>query len=596
MTDSAAMTPAPNTFAQTITGSADSAKTIISQNPIENDFNDLKAGATIAYSITDHNNQTITNTYTKATATTAINDFLAQIQSDAGGAIASLDSSGNLLLTDSLTGASDLAINSFTMTDTAAQAPVSFSSTVSTTGNAGQGDKGNTVQTVSSDGDIETAFGLLAIGSTITYAGVDHNGNTVANSFTKTAGDTVGDFVGQVQQSFLGTADVAIVSGHLTITDKTAGASRLALSTLSATDYTTKVTTAFSMSATNTGKNGAGVMSVGRDAMYTLDGLTMDSSDNNVDGVIAGTTIQLHKASAGETVQTTLTRDSDAIKANIQKLLDAYNSLQTFVTDETKMADPNDSSSKAGDLENDSTVKSLLSRIRQQLMQPSGFTTDSYNSLTMIGVKTDASTGQMSMDDTQFAKAMTNFDQVERFFVTTGVGASSNIVLGRSTKDTQSGTYNLRETNGSGAYDPNYLSLQAAGNLANMWYTSDSRNGDIVTFSSGPAMGLSLTSPAGIIGSGNTSSYTFSMGLGDSLNNLFNDMIDPTTGIISQHETSLNDQITDANSRASDLQTRVNDYHDRLVKQFAAMETAMNTMKTQEQNMLSALGTTSTTA
>jgi flagellar hook-associated protein 2 len=459
------------------------------------------------------------------------------------------------------------------------------------------GDKGNTAQTISSAGDIETAFGGLAVNSTITYAGTDHNGNAITDSFTKTAGATISDFVAQVKQSFLGTVDVSVVSGNLIITDKTAGSSKLALTTLSTTDKDTAAVTSYATAATVIGKAGAGVMSVGRDAFYSLDGLTMTSADNSVEDVIAGTTVELHKASAGETVPVTLTRDTDAIKAKIQKLVDAYNALQTFVTDETKRADPNDSTSTAGELSGDSTVKDILNRVRQQLMQPSAFSGEAYNSLTMIGVKTDPSTGQMSIDDTQFTKAITtSFDEVENFFVTTGAGDNSNITLGRKTSATQSGIYNLRETDGSGAYDTNYLSIQLAGNAANPWYTSDTRNGDIVTFSSGPVTGLSLTSPAGTIGSGNTSSYTFSVGLGDGLNDLITSLTDARTGVIALHETSLNDQITETNKRADELQTRVDGYHDRLVKQFAAMEQALQTMKTQESNMLSALGLTSSSS
>jgi flagellar capping protein FliD len=518
MNDTAAQPPAANVFASTVTGAVGVAQIISSQSPMATDFDNLKAGATIDYGVTDHSGATVTNTFTKTTATTSINDFLAQIQSDSGGAVASLDGAGNLVLTDSQTGVSQLAVNSFTMTDMAAQAPTTFSAAVTSSGNNGQGEKGTTTQSLTSTSNITAAFGALAVGSTITYAGMDHNGNTVSNSFYKTAGATINDFVTQVQQSFMGTADVSVNAGNLVITDKTAGSSRLALTTLSATDKDSQLTTAYTMDATVTGKNGAGVMSVGRDAFYSLDGLTMSSTDNSVESVIAGTTIQLHKASTGETVQATLSRDTDAIKAKVQKLVDAYNALQTFVTDQTKMADPNNKDSTAGDLAGDSTVKNILDRVRQQLMQRSGFAGESYNSLTMIGIKTDPTTGQMSIDDTQFSKAMTNgFDEVEHLFVTSGTGDNSNIILGRKTADTQSGTYTLRETDNTGTYSTNYLSIQLANDPTGTWYTSDLRNGDIVTFSSGPAKGLSLTSPAGIIGSGNTSSYTFSLGMGDGL-------------------------------------------------------------------------------
>jgi flagellar hook-associated protein 2 len=596
MTDSPAMAPVSDTFVTSVTGDVGVAQVITSQNPIADDFNNLKAGATIQYSGTTNDGTIVTNTYTKATATTSINDFLAQIQSDFGNSVASIDSGNNLVVTDSQTGVSQLAITAFSMTDTAAQAPATYTAAVTATGADGQGNKGNIAQTLTSADNIQNVFTALATGSTITYAGTDHNGNAISDSFTKTAASTIADFVAQIQQSFVGTVDVSVNGGNLVIADKTAGSSRLSLTTLIATDAATSVATSYAMNKT-AGKTGAGVMWVGRDAYYSLDGLTLASSDNSVENVISGTIIELHKASVGETVQTDLTRDADAIKAKIQKLADAYNGLQTFVTDETKMADPTDSTSKGGDLAGDTTLRDILSRVRQQFMKPSAFSGDLYNSLTMIGIKTDPSTGQMSIDDKQFNKAITgNFDEVEHLFVTSGTGTNSNIILGRKTSDTQSGTYNLRETDGSGAFDTNFLSLQLAGNAANPWYTSNIRNGDIVTFASGPTNGLSLTSPAGTIGSGNTASYTLSIGMGDGISDLIGKMIDPGTGIIIQHENSINDQIKDTNNRADQLQNRVNDYHDRLVKQFAAMEQALQTMKNQAANMMSALGTTTTSS
>jgi len=598
MTDAAAMAPQADSFSITTPGAASGTQVVASQNPVTSDFDNLKAGAVIHYVGTDHLGAAVDNTYTKTSATTNINAFLAQIQTDFG-ATASIDGSGNLVITDSQTGVSSLALSAFTMTDGAAPAQSTVTASVTTSGNSGTFDKGTTTQSLASADSMLAAFSGLSTGSTISFTGADHNGNAVSASFTKTAGATSDDFLQSIRQAFLGTADVSIdsISGSLLITDKTAGTSRLSLTSLSTTDATTHVTAAHAVNVSVTGKEGAGVMSAGKDAFFSVDGIAMTSSDNSVENVIGGTTIELHKASAGETVQTSLLRDTDAIKAKVQKLVDAYNALLTLATDETKMADPNDSTSKAGELAGDTTVKNILSRLRTQLMQPSAFKGDSYNSLTMIGVKTDATTGQMSIDDTQFSKAITNgFDEVEHLFVTSGVGSNSAITLGRKTIDTQSGSYILRETDAAGNFDSNFLSLQLSGNAANPWYTSNIRTGDIVTFSSGPAKGLSLTSPAGILGSGNTATFTFSVGMGDGLSDLVNSLTDSKSGIITEHNNSLNDQIKSANSRADEMQTRVNSYHDRLVKQFAAMEQAMNTMKTQMTNMLSALGSTTTSS
>jgi Flagellar capping protein len=446
-----------------------------------------------------------------------------------------------------------------------------------------QGDKGNTAQVIQSQDDIQTAFDALAAGASIQYSGVDHNGNTVTSTYYKaTATTSISDFLAQVNKTFHGMANATVeTDGKLTLTDSVQGSSQLAITSLSIGGV------AHTASTLTAGSEGAGVLTLGKDAYFSLDGLTLKSATNDADGYISGVTIQLHKASPTTTVQTTVSRDLDAVQKKVQAVLDAYNALSTFASDNTKMADPSNTASKSGDLAGDMTVSSIVTQVRSQLMQSFNLFGGSYNTLTMIGVKSDAQTGEMSIDQTQFTKALTNnFDEVEHIFVTTGISDNKNITLGRNTKTTQSGMYTLNEP------DAEHFNIQLAGDPT--WYTSDSRNGDIITFSSGPAQGLSITAPSGTIGTSNSATFTFSKGLGDRLSELVDNFNDSNSGLIATHQNSLQDQMKDADSRITMLQTRVNDYHDGLVKQFAAMEQALSTMKSQYAQMASALGLSTT--
>jgi flagellar capping protein FliD len=452
------------------------------------------------------------------------------------------------------------------------------------TGN-GADNKGNVAQVLQSDDDIQTIFDGLTAGKAIQYSGKDRDGNVVTNTYIKpAAGTSINDFLSQIKTTFHDMVDVSIGTGaqanKLIITDKVQGTSQLSLSSL------TIDSTSHTMSAATIGDEGAGVLSSGKDAYFNLDGMALTSKDNEADGVIAGVTVELHKVSATDTVQASISRDTDAIQKKVQDLLDAYNALATFVSDNTKMADPNDSNSKSGNLAGDMTAKSLLDQVRNQLSQSAALFGGSYNSLAMFGVKSDPTTGQMSIDSTQFAKVITNnFDDVEKFFVSTGISDNKNIALGRFTKDSQSGTYTLDEP------DADHFRIQFGSDPT--WYTSDVRVGDIITFSSGPAKGLSLTAPTGTIGAGKTAPFTFSKGLGDRISELSANLNDPANGMITIHQNSLQDSIKVANDRVTAMQKRVDDYHDRMVKQFSAMEQALQSMKNQASNMLAALGTSS---
>jgi flagellar capping protein FliD len=450
------------------------------------------------------------------------------------------------------------------------------------TGN-GANNKGNVAQVLESQADIETVFNGLAAGDSLKYSGTDRDGNTVTHTYIKPAANTsIDDFLAQIKKSFHEMADVTLDTGRLVITDKVQGTSQLTMSTLTiaGTDY--------AVDTTVVGDEGAGVLSIGKDAFFNVDGLSLVSTDNEAEGVIAGVTVQLHKASVDETVQTSLTRDTEAIEKKVKDLLDAYNELAKFVANNTKMADPSVKDSKAGDLAGDMTAKTILDQVRNALKLAMPQFGGSYNSLTMFGVKSDAQSGEMSLDSAQFSKALNgNFDEVVRFFVTTGISDNKNIALGRFTKDTQSGNYSLQEP------DASHFQIQFGSDPT--WYVSDARSGDIVTFSSGPANGLSITAAAGTIGAG-SATFTFAKGLGDRISELIDGLNDPGNGMITQHQSSLQDSIKSTNDRIGVMQKRVNDYHDRLVMQFTAMEQAMQAMRNQQANMLSALGATTASA
>jgi flagellar capping protein FliD len=119
--------------------------------------------------------------------------------------------------------------------------------------------------------------------------------------------------------------------------------------------------------------------------------------------------------------------------------------------------------------------------------------------------------------------------------------------------------------------------------------------GDVVTFSGGPANGLSMTVPSGSLGGVDTA-FTYSKGLGDRLRYLADSFNAAGTGSIVTHQDSLRSLMKSSDDRIDMLQRSVNAYHDRLVKQFAAMEQMLSAMKAQSANMLSALGQTATSA
>jgi flagellar hook-associated protein 2 len=447
---------------------------------------------------------------------------------------------------------------------------------------AAAGDKGNTAQTLSAAVDFNAIFtDPLTVGSVIGYSGLDHDGNKVSNSFVRTATSTVNDFIAQVKATYHEMADVSIdaATGKMTITDKVSGTSQLSVGSLTVDSTTVAITIDV------VGHEGAGVLSTGSNSFFSVDGLFMNSSSNNPEGFISGVTMQFKKASVTTPVTVSLERDISGIQKKVQDLLDSYNALLTYTDAATKMGDPSDANSTNGELAADMTVTTIVNQVRAELKQQFGLFGGTHTTLTNIGVKSDSKTGQMSIDSDMFEKAIsTKFDEVVRMFVTTGIGANNNVVFGRSTSYTQSGRYAIRES------DANHMEIKLDGEST--WYASDARSGDILMFSNGPAKGLSITAPSGALG-GAESVFTFSKGLSARLKDLTDNLNSQGTGTITMRQDSLRTSMKDADSRIAYLQRSVDSYHDRLVKQFSAMEQALSKIKAQSASMMSALGVSS---
>jgi flagellar hook-associated protein 2 len=429
------------------------------------------------------------------------------------------------------------------------------------------GNKGNVNQVIQSQDDIVAAFNALGTGEVITYAGTDHDGRTVSNTFIKSATGTVDDFVKQVAATFHGMAEVTTDgNGRLVLSDKIAGTSRMTLGTLTigTTDHTTSIS--------QVGAEGAGVLSTGKDAFYSIEGLFMQSSVNTVSEFVSGVTFDFHAVAAEQPVTVGLSRDFGAIQEKFQELIDSYNALSSYAKTATTAADPAVEDSKGGDLVGDMTVRSIVNSVRDSFRKQFNVLGGDLTSFTMIGLKSDSRTGELSLDEKKFkAVVEKDLESVQRLFVTLGVADNANVTVGRSTRDTKPGRYIIEEA------DPTHLRIREEN--SGEWFLSDARLGEVVSFSSGPVNGLSLTAPEGTITG--PVSFNFQKGLSTLLEEAVARLTDTREGVVSLRQTALQKSIARADDRIDTLNARTEKYRERLVRQFSDMETVLNNMQQQ---------------
>lgn len=440
------------------------------------------------------------------------------------------------------------------------------------------GEKGTTAQQLLSADDINAAFGGLAAGDVVQYTGTDHSGNEVSGTFVVGASSTVDDLLGHIEETYHGTVTASLgAGGELVLTDNIAGNSQLLMSSLELGG------TAYDMGIGTAGDEGAGVLNAGSDAFFSVDGLLMTSTENEASGFISGVTLTLNGVSAEKRATVEVARDYDALAGKVEELINAFNGLVRFRREQTTFGDPEDDSSTKGPLAGDMTVGSVVGRMRSVFQRNFELFGTDYTNLAELGVKTDYTTGELELDKDSFKEALReDFDEVKRMFIKSGLSDTPGISFGRSTEDTESAIYELEEV------DADTVRIRIQGEAT--WYESDTRVGEIITFSEGPAKGLSLTLPEGTIGGGATATFTYSKGLSGYLSDEVDRLTDGSEGLVAMRQETWTRRIEQSKDRIEQLEGRILSYRERLVRDFSHMEQMLARMESQTANMFSALG------
>jgi flagellar hook-associated protein 2 len=147
------------------------------------------------------------------------------------------------------------------------------------------------------------------------------------------------------------------------------------------------------------------------DASVTVNGVAISRETNTIDDVIPGMTFELLGPTTGA-VAVQLNRDSSGVKERVQSLVAAYNNMVTDFGILTGPASDDEEDIYSGSLRGDSTVRSVLSQIRQVFFGESQTKGDSIASLRDMGVSVDKD-GVVTLDEATLDEALANnFEEV----------------------------------------------------------------------------------------------------------------------------------------------------------------------------------------
>jgi flagellar hook-associated protein 2 len=200
------------------------------------------------------------------------------------------------------------------------------------------------------------------------------------------------------------------------ITDPTTNTSRLVLSSDKAgSGNDLQLTSSDNGLASLT--NSTTTLTSAANAQFKIDGLALESSTNSITGVIEGVTLDLAKAETGQKVTVTVKENTSGVKDKIKSFVDSYNKLISTTNTLTSVIPVGDGKEpQTGDLVGDSTVRSMLSTIRNELSSPAS---GDFKVLADLGITTQKD-GKLAIDDTKLTKALdNNYDSVGAFLTGT---------------------------------------------------------------------------------------------------------------------------------------------------------------------------------
>jgi len=210
--------------------------------------------------------------------------------------------------------------------------------------------------------------------------------------------------------------------------------------------------------------NALQTLQTAQDAQVSIDGLSLTRSSNIITDALSGVTMSLKQADPSVTVSISIGVDGQALRANVQTFVDAYNSLQQLISDQFKF-DAN--TGKSGILSDERLLTTIQSALSSSLLQTVPGLTADRNSMVMIGVEPDQ-TGQLLINPDRFDVFLANNpDAIRDVFVAQASSANNSLQFLTNGLNTPSGTYNVNITQAASKASVTGATSLAAGLAAN---------------------------------------------------------------------------------------------------------------------------------
>jgi flagellar hook-associated protein 2 len=276
-------------------------------------------------------------------------------------------------------------------------------------------------------------------GDRIDFTGTDTANSAVNSTFTITAASTVQDLLTAIESAYGSVTASISGDGRIQIVDDTTTSPSSLNATL--TD------TIIDGSRLDFGTFGAAAavrereIVAGQDASIEVDGVTITRSDNTVDDVISGVTLNLLKADPGTTVTLNIDRDIEGITKKITTFVTAYNGISSYIHEQQSY--DGDTDETGGILFGDGTLSSVKSDLTSTLVESVWGVSSEFSTMGLVGITLD-NEGQLSIDsDTLNGYLQSNFNDVKNLFTANGTTGTGTLQYISHSHDTQADEYTV---------------------------------------------------------------------------------------------------------------------------------------------------------
>ncbi|MES0371365.1 MAG: flagellar filament capping protein FliD [Mariprofundaceae bacterium] len=284
--------------------------------------------------------------------------------------------------------------------------------------------------------------GATAAGSITTVLGLSGSFQIQGQSVNVSATDTLQDIQNSINALNSGASATGVSASIIKVADSDF---RLIL-TSETTGVTGFTMTGADLSGSLSGLGfaaGGTVVQAGQDAQLSVDGITINRSSNVIDDAIAGLTFTLNQADPATTVQVGIGLDTAAAKTQIEAFVDAYNAIQTFITEQNTF---NPDTQESGVLAGESVLGNIQNSMTSSILASVPGLAGDRNRLVLVGIEPDA-TGQLTIDTTKLDSFLaTDPNAIRDVFAANATATTGEIQFLIYGDNTVSGNYALNIT------------------------------------------------------------------------------------------------------------------------------------------------------